>query len=273
MTLLFDLHVHTMASDGAETPAEVVARAKSIGLAGIAVTDHDTVAGLAEALEAAKKENLLVVPGVEISTEEGEREIHILGYFLDPTHPNLLATLRWLKEKRLERVVEMVRRLQNLGIPLTLEEVVAKVRVAAGRPHVARVLVEKGVVASIEEAFQRFLGRGCPAYVPRARFSPVEAVKVVHQAGGVPVLAHPGLNSAEELLPELIKAGLQGIEVEYPEHTPEQRAYYRELASSFGLIATGGSDYHGPHYRHPLGAAVVTEEVVLALRRAAGKSE
>ncbi|MGO0122750.1 PHP domain-containing protein [Desulfothermobacter acidiphilus] len=273
MAAKYDLHVHTTASDGSETPAQVVARAKSLGLAGIAITDHDTVAGLDEGLAAAQRERLAVLPGVEISTEAEDREIHILGYLFDPNHPNLLATLQWLKEKRLERVAEMVRRLRHLGLPVTLEQVVARVRVAAGRPHVAQALVEAGVVSSIEEAFQCFLGRGRPAYVPRASFAPTEAVKAIRQAGGVPVLAHPGLNQAEKFLPELLAAGLLGIEVEYPEHSPEQRAYYRKLAASFNLIATGGSDYHGPHYRHPLGTAVVTEEVVRALERAARWSQ
>lgn len=263
-----DLHIHTTASDGSETPAQVVERAIALGLGAIAITDHDTVDGIDPAEKAALG-RIVVVPGVEISTEENDREVHILGYFIDPNHPLMAAKLLQLHRQRGERATEIVRRLQAQGVSVTIDEVKNLVRGVVGRPHIAWILVQKGYVSSIDEAFQRWIGRGCPAYVPRARFSASEAVLLIRKTGGAPVLAHPGVSKSEGIIERLITVGLCGLEVDYPEHSKVQRAHLRRLAERYGLITTGGSDYHGPEHRFPLGAALAPLSVVEKLHAAA----
>lgn len=266
-----DLHVHTTASDGTERPEDIVARAIALGLKAIAITDHDSVEGISKAVGSAPA-RLLVIPGVELSTEDNDREIHILGYFIAYDAPCLLQTLAGIRRQRLERGRQIVKRLQRLGIPITFEMVQAAAGAGViGRPHVARTLIGIGAVSSVEDAFRELLGPGCPAYVPRARFDTVAAVRLIREVGGAPVLAHPGINRGEEVLEKLVNVGLSGIEVEYPEHTSEQRAYYRQLARRYGLIATGGSDYHDPNDRFPLGSDAVPFSTVRALRAVAGK--
>lgn len=260
-----DLHIHTTESDGTDTPEEVVSRAVSLGLGAVAITDHDTVKGISRAVRAAAG-RLMVVPGVEISTQDGDREVHILGYFIKSNNRALLEKLYEMHLRRRERMRKIVRRLRETGVPIEQERVAAMAGSGVvGRPHIARVLVEMGVVATVEDAFRRFLGRGCPAYVPRARFPTAGAVRLIREAGGVAVLAHPGLTHGEEIIDKLSASGLGGIEVEYPEHTAEQREFFHGLARRYGLIATGGSDYHGTNDRFPLGSAVVPYGVVRQL--------
>ena len=266
---MFDLHVHTTASDGTRTPAEVVAEAAALGLSGLAVTDHDTVEGVALALAAGKAWGVEVVPGVEINTEDRGIEIHILGYFIDLGSEILLERLAFLRRARHARMARMVELLRRLGVRVSLEDVLAVAgNGVPARPHLARALVAGGWVASEEEAFERYLNQGRPAYVPRAKYAPAEAVALVRQAGGAPVLAHAGLVPGGAALGPLLRAGLCGIEAYHPGHDPGATEFCRRLAEHHGLVATGGSDYHGPEHRsyRRLGAAVVGREVVERLR-------
>lgn len=270
-----DLHVHTTASDGTESPQEVVEKAKRLGLSALAITDHDTVKGIAPALEAGCRFGIAVLPGVELAAEEGEREVHILGYLFDPHHPALARELARFEKARLERVEKMVKKLRAMGVPLELERVLELAGGGTvGRPHVARALVELGAVGSVAEAFARYLDRHRPAYVPRLKFAPEEAVLLIRRAGGVAVLAHPGLSQCRDIIPRLVSAGLRGLEVYHPEHPPDLVDYYREFCRRYGLVATGGSDYHGTDHRkyNRLGETTAPDEVVEKLIELAGSA-
>lgn len=252
-----DLHTHTTASDGSLTPTELVAEAASLAMEVIAITDHDTLAGLAEGLAAGERYKIEVIPGVEINTDVPGGEVHILGYFVDPDDPDLNAELTRLREGRVGRAQKMVEKLQALGAPITWEQVKAIAGEApVGRPHLAQALVEVGFVASEREAFDKYIGREGPAYVERLRMTPAEATAIIARARGVPVLAHPEPIGAaaefgssvdwESSLPELIRAGLRGLEAYYTGYTAVVTERLLALARRFGLIVTGGSDYHGP---------------------------
>ena len=289
-----DLHAHTTASDGVLSPAELVALARGRGLAALGVTDHDSTEGLAAALAAADAA-VTVVPGVELSTDVPGGEIHVLGYFVDPRSPVLQGKLEMLREGRLRRGHRMVERLNAAGVPIRIERVLEIAGDGAvGRPHVARALVEAGYAESIDDAFIRWLVPGRPGYVERQRFTPVEAVGTILEAGGVPVLAHPlhGLDAGEDSraadaartfdaaeverrVAELVAAGLGGLETYYAGYDAAAVAYLERLAAQYGLIRTGGSDFHGPG-RAELGSTPMPDdvqaEVVEWLRRAAGSS-
>lgn len=268
-----DLHVHTTASDGTVTPARVVQLARALGLAAIAITDHDTVDGVAPAVEASGRAGPLVVPGIEISASHQGRDVHVLGYYVNTRHAGFLARIREMTEKRAARAACMIARLQALGLGVTLEDVLRFAgRASLGRPHVADALVRAGIVKNRAEAFVRWIGRDCPGYVPRERISPFEAVALVRLAGGVPVLAHPGTARADEIITELVGAGLQGLEVYHPDHTPEQVRHYLALAAAHRLVATGGSDFHGSNKHGRLGEVLVPFKVVEDLKLRQTKS-
>ena len=242
-----DLHCHTTASDGTFTPGELVEEARRRGLAAIAVTDHDSVAGIDEATARGAQIDVEVVPGLELSTDVDNGEVHILGYFINPKDRELLALLESQRESREERVRKMLDRLSDLGVQLSMDEVRrASDGGALGRPHVAQALIRAGQVGSWDEAFSRYIGRHAPAYVRRSKLSPHDAVRAILAAGGVPVLAHPGLSGHDDMIPSLTEAGLAGIEAVYPDHSEEQRMRYARLARQYGLIVTAGSDCHGP---------------------------
>lgn len=267
-----DLHVHTRASDGRLSAKEVVALAKEKGLAAIAITDHDTTAGIEEGIEAGDRLGLRVIGGIEISTEWKEEEVHVLGYLLDYRLPWLQERLANRREGRVQRAKKIIRRLAELGIEISWDRVAELAGGAAvGRPHIAMAMIEKGYVSTIDEAFRRFLDRGAPAYVPRSPLLPEQAVDIIRDAGGAPVLAHPGLLRKKELVYELLDLPLAGLEVYYPEHDAATTAWLERLAADRGLLATGGSDFHGyPRENHaPLGACTVTYPTVLALEEAA----
>jgi len=246
-----DLHLHTTHSDGSYSTREVMAFAKQAGLTALAITDHDIVEGIPEATAIGEELGIEVVPGVEISSRLGESELHILGYFMNWTDPLLAQRLQTLRDSRHLRNPKIVQRLNELGIPITYEEVRALAGTeSVGRPHIARLLMEKGIVTSAKEAFDRYLANGRPAFVDRELPEPAEAVQWIREAGGVPVLAHPtwvrtSADGLRVLVRELKAAGLGGMEVHYSTHTPSQTTEYLELAKQCDLLVTGGSDFHG----------------------------
>jgi predicted metal-dependent phosphoesterase TrpH len=247
-----DLHLHTTASDGVMTPSEVVRYAKAKGLQAIAITDHDTIEGLEEGLSEGRKIGFEVIPGIEISAEHSSGSMHLLGFFIDIHHALLNERLGYLQKARAERNPKIVENLNRLGIEMTYEEVLkASGGGQVGRPHIAQVLFEKGYVRSFQEAFDRFLRKGAQAYVEKFRFSPKESIHFIKEAKGIAVLAHPntlnmnGYSELENLVLQLVKEGLKGIEVYYPEHNVLDVAKYKTLAERHGLLITGGTDYHG----------------------------
>ncbi|MFS0727752.1 PHP domain-containing protein [Paenibacillus sp. 1P07SE] len=272
-----DLHVHTNASDGLLSPASVVRRAQRAGLAAIAITDHDTMAGVREALQEGKRSGILVIPGVEISTSWDGKDIHVLGYAPDWQEERWQERLRGLRAGRMQRNERIVAKLAELGVQITMAEVLAAAGKSGldetvGRPHIAAVLLEKGVVASMREAFDRYLADGAAAYVAVPKVTPFTAVEWIKEAGGISSLAHPGLYREDRLIRPLVEAGLDGIEVSHPDHSPEQEAQYRTLAEEYGLIATGGSDFHGERqgsvFHGELGCCTAGLETVAQLQRA-----
>jgi hypothetical protein len=245
-SMRIDLHTHTTASDGHLTPSALVEAAWGAGIQVLGVTDHDTVDGLSDAAAHAGRLGLTFVAGVELSAYWKQVERHILGYFCDPEDPSLRTFLRHTRSARLERLHAMLNRLGRLGIRVPANEVLAEARGGnVGRPHLARVLLRRGLVGSTQEAFDRYLATGRPAYVPRSDVSVVDAIRVIHEAGGVASLAHPGFEPRDEAIPELVAAGLDAIEVYHPKHLPAETAHYRQLATRHGLLVSGGSDYHG----------------------------
>jgi 3',5'-nucleoside bisphosphate phosphatase len=275
-----DLHCHTTASDGVLSPTELVQRADRLAVAVIAVTDHDSTEGVAEALSAGRRCGVEVIPGVEINTDVPEGEVHILGYFVDHADTAFTAELQRLRRGRLRRAERMVEVLARLGAPISLERVLQIASDGAvGRPHVARALLEAGHVATFGEAFDRFIGRHSPAYIPRTRFTPSEACALIRSAAGVPVFAHPvifgtggvikGPLPLDTMVPQLMRAGLMGLEVYYAGYDAVTTEYLMGLARRHRLLMTGGSDYHGglpDHY--DLGSVYVPRRVVRRLREA-----
>lgn len=244
MTSKVDLHVHTTASDGALTPAQVVELAIRRGIEVVAVTDHDTVAGVAPALEQAAGLPIKVVPGVEISAEHQGVQVHILGYFVDHTSETLVAWLDRFRQARRLRAQQTLDRLQALGIPLAWDSLSqAAEQGVVGRPHIARALVKAGHVATIEEAFGRYLNPGQPAYMPRLKASPTEAIRAISKAGGLPVLAHPWCIAF--MIESLATQGLVGLETHYRGYDSCQTRRLARLARERSLICTGGTDFHG----------------------------
>ena len=270
-----DLHTNTTASDGTYTPSALVTEASQRGLRVLAITDHDSTEGLAEAFEEAEcRRPLEVLPGIEINCDVEGAEIHVLGYLMDWQAPWFQDFCREQRRERRARVHRMVERLVALGMPLEADEIFAIVKEgSAGRPHVAQVMVARGYVKTVREAFDKYLGSGKPGHVPRKKLTPDDAVRIICKAGGVPVFAHPGLADRDALIPGLIAAGLMGIECYYTEHSAAQRATYLQICKDRDLVATGGSDFHGPKVRAAsLGSPSVPMAAVDALRTKAAAS-
>jgi predicted metal-dependent phosphoesterase TrpH len=244
-TAFVDLHMHSTASDGSRSPAEVVRAAKRASLAAIALTDHDTVAGLAEAFAVGTELGIRVVNGVELSAVEGATETHLLGLHLTDTAV-LERGLGELREMRGRRAASIVELLQSLGVQITLDDVLLQAGAGAiGRPHVARALVADGWATDVRDAFDRYLGAGRPAYVAKDQLKMREAIAMVHAAGGLAILAHPGPAGTRERIEPLVGLGLDGVEVKHPSHSPQDVARLRACVDQLGLIPSGGSDWHG----------------------------
>jgi predicted metal-dependent phosphoesterase TrpH len=242
-----DLHTHSLRSDGALSPADLVKRAAARGVEIQALSDHDTLAGVAEAETAGREVGVRIIPATELNTESEWGDAHVLGYFIDPGDAELEERLRWLRENRGRRIELMVEKLNALGYAVDLARVLEIAQGGAlGRPHLAQALFEKGYVSSYDRAFDTLIAKDSPAYVARVGLTPLEAVALVRTHGGVPSLAHPGtVVGLDDLLPQLVAAGLAGIEAHYGEHPPEMTARYLDRARSLDLIPTGGSDFHG----------------------------
>lgn len=272
----YDLHTHSTFSDGTATPAENVALARERGLEGIAVTDHDTTDGWAEALAAASDTGLRIVPGVELSAEHDGASLHVLGYWVDPAHDGLRAELRRLHDTRFRRGEMIVEKLQALGNDLSFE----RVREIAGddliaRPHIAQAMVEAGIVTTERDAFDSYISDDGPAYVPKHALAPVDALALIREAGGACVLAHPGMwrgadSVPDGLIEEMAVGGMAGIEVDHPDQDEDQRARYRAMAERLDLIPTGASDCHGARYDFRLGSETTSAQLVDELHRRAG---
>jgi hypothetical protein len=241
-----DLHIHTNQSDGLLPPEKVVQLAARAGLHTISITDHDEVGALETAVTTGNELGVEVISGVELSVAHHGFDIHILGYLLDFHHPRLLKFLAYFQSERVQRVHRILEKLEAQGHAVPLETVLRKAGSGSiGRPHIADALVEAGHVSSYYEAFNRFIADGKPAFVPKVRISAAEAVTIIHEAHGLACLAHPGQNLTETVILDIIKAGVDGIEIVHPKHSLSQRALYRQLAQTYNLLETGGSDFHG----------------------------
>jgi 3',5'-nucleoside bisphosphate phosphatase len=275
----FDMHVHSTFSDGTQSVTQNVQMAVERGLEGIAVTDHDTTAGFQEAQAASEATGIKIVPGLEFSAEYDGASLHVLGYWIDPSDPDLRAELDRLIATRFRRGEMMIEKLQEAGYEISFE----RVRQIAGddliaRPHIAEAMVEAGIVATEKEAFDRFISDGGPAYVPKHALDPVVSVALIRAAGGACVLAHPGMWRGESSVPvslieRMAEAGMAGLEVDHPDHDDAQRAEYRQLAARLDLIATGASDCHGERFGFRLGRYTTAPEVVAELKAKAGRPD
>jgi hypothetical protein len=271
---MIDLHLHTTASDGTDTPAELVAACRASGLTVVGVADHDTMAAVPEMAQAARDAGIGFVPGIEITAAWQGRDIHVLGYFLDHRSPELLVFLGAQHADRIRRARLVAERLEAIGAPIDVEALIIR---SKGRPllrpHIAQALVDGGQVRDDREAFDRYLGDDKPAFVPRAGATPAEVVRVIAQAGGVSSLAHPGITREDDLIGNLVASGLDALEAYHPDHTVEDTARYVALAERLGLAVTGGSDYHGArsHHAHGFGVISVPDEEFAAFCRRAGR--
>ncbi len=252
-----DLHLHTFFSDGTYSPEELVASAKRLNFATVALTDHDTVEGCAPTERLCAAAGMEFLSGTELTAEQDGNEIHILGYCFDRANSKLLLEIAKFQTVRQNRIREMVARLNQLSIPLEAEAVftLANCR-APGRPHVARALVDAGFCESLDEAFERFLKKSRPAWVPKFKMSAGHAIDLLHQAGGLAVMAHPGLNRSDKVIPGMVEAGLDGIECFHTKHSSATASRYLKLAQRFHLLVTGGSDCHGASKGKPVMGSV-----------------
>lgn len=247
----FDMHIHSIASDGSWSAQQIIDAAIAKGLDGIAITDHDTVTGIRAAIDYGKKCNFPVIPGIELSTKHDGRDVHVLGYWIDTDAIEADGRLRDLREAREQRCYKIVARLEMLGMKLDADSIIASAGNcdSIGRPHIAKAMVEAGYVGNIKEAFVKWIGQGMPAYVPRMKMTPYEAVSRIIEAKGAAVLAHPGVGVPDYLIGRLVKQGIIGIEAFHPEHNIAEEKKYLQLSHRLRIAATGGSDFHSAGMR------------------------
>jgi len=263
-----DLHIHTIASDGTYTPRQVLEEAQRVGLTAISVTDHDSVESLADVIPLEVEYGIEVIPGIELSVEMGNTEMHLLGYYIDYQEKGLLDRLFELRKNRIARAGEMLLRLEEMGFPLDMDALLpGQMTGSIGRLHIAHGLLRSGYIGSIHQAFKKYIGNDGPAYVPKQRLEKEDAMEMIIHAGGVPVLAHPGQLDRDDLIPELIDLGLAGLEAFYPSHSRFKTNHYVELARHYNILATGGSDCHGANKENVImGEVRVPYQVVLDLK-------
>jgi hypothetical protein len=265
-----DLHIHSDHSDGRQSPAQVVEYALNLGLKAISITDHDVVTGYIEASAYAEDKEIEVIAGIELSASKADDDIHLLGYLFRPDHDRLLKTIERFRRIRFDRGKMMVERLGDLGLEMDYDDVLEIAGEAAiGRPHLAEAMVKHGFVSSYNEAFDEYLTLGGPVYVPKAKLSPSEAIDLIHEAGGVAVMAHPALTDRDVIIPELAAVGLDGLEIFHPTHTRAARKKYRQIAERYGLFMTGGSDSHHRKGRYgDIGQENVSAEYLTGMKEA-----
>ncbi len=264
-----DLHSHTNYSDGFNSPKELIDKAKKKGIEILSITDHDNLAAIEEAAEYGKKVGVEIISGVEISSDIMDREIHILGYFIEPGNSEIERYLKFFREERLKRADRIVKKLNMLGISLKLDDVLKIAsNSAVGRPHIAQAMVEGGFINSYFEAFNKFIGNGCPAFEKKVHVSPRSAFKIINDSGGLSFIAHPGI-MPENILKELIEAGVDGIEVIHPSHSVSIVKFYKGIVNEYFLLESGGSDYHGGKREddNNLGKYFVNPAAVEAMRQ------
>lgn len=262
-----DLHIHTTCSDGLLTPEQVVRKAVQLNLNAIAITDHDTTDGITRALQEAKSTNIEVIPGIEINTNYNGHEIHILGYYLDYQGNYINDILKDLQQKRVNRAKKIVYKLKNLGFDISYDEIrTIALGPSVGRPHIAQMMINKHYVNTIKEAFEKYLGESAPAYVPRTKLTPFEAIDIIKNAKGIPVLAHPGLLEEHSIIKELIDYGIMGLEAYHTKHDDVTTQNVINIAKEKDLLITGGSDSHG---EEPLllGALPIPNKILFELKK------
>ncbi|ABW19088.1 PHP domain-containing protein [Alkaliphilus oremlandii] len=271
-----DMHTHSTASDGVYRPKELVEYALEKGLSGIAITDHDTIDGIEEAVDHASiYKDFIVIPGIELSAEYHGEEVHILGYGIDYKNSSLKEKLRYLEKERRDRAYKIVSKLNSMGMKLDYESIMQTVQNGVvGRPHIARALVEHGYVKNLEEAFNKYLAQDAAAYVPRAKLSPQEAIGLIKAARGISVLAHPGLIQSDKIIEDILTLGIDGIEVYHSEHTGSLSRKFLEMAEEHNLFVTAGSDFHFPpdndeSYHGDLGSIKISLDSIQKLFRRA----
>lgn len=267
-----DLHIHTIHSDGSSTVNEVLEAAARKGLAAISITDHDCIDAYPAAIEIGARMGIEVIPGLELSSEIGNADLHILGYYVDYTHPGLNRMLKEMKDARYLRARKMVENLNRQGIDLRFETVLSMAGVGAiGRPHIAAAMLKEELVYSFREAFEKYLGYGLPVYVEKYKMQPAEVFDLIKKAGGVPVVAHPGVTRIDDMIPEFVARGAMGIEAYHTEHSAAQQQQYIKVARKYGLAVTGGSDFHNAsHNKSEIGIPRIPYSTVKSLREAGG---